>query len=265
MNTYETLAYQFNNALGGQYNILYNNNDSVEWDKIITDNVIHAVMTIQGGQVGKLSGLIVESKIANIAFAIPTDIEVFSQAIQDIEDKFTAFNQQVITLDSVEVQVGYNYRTDASYLGAINGVKYSLVTVNLTLLITDSIVFGNETTVTFNSLTIDGTTDDYDLEGIISVQTNNKFQFDPVVLSGSNGKITNYFNSKQASLVVNVTLIKNNGLHTLLFTNRFSNTTYSITVDEVLGQFTKSMEVSDFTVNSVVGNAVNCTIVFLEV
>lgn len=272
MNLYETLCFEFNNALGGNYLLSYNNNENTDWENIlknVQDDLIHAVLTISGGEVGNLNGYVVETKQAMLNFAIPT--EKLNEAIPNIEAVFTNYhtnlNDKVIVFeeDGTEyyVQISYNYRTDASGLNTFNGVTYSLVSVYLTFLITDSLVFSNEVVIT-----IDGT----ELKGVFSFTPSTKHTFESTVYLGAGGAVNNYCTSINTAYTIGFVFIKGNSLHAKLLSERTSDYSYSVSVtytgieynnNDITDSFT--MRVQDMTLTINAGDTVKANLVLLEV
>jgi len=272
MNLYETLCFEFNNALGGDYLLSYNNNENTDWENIlknVQDDLIHAVLTISGGEVGNLNGYVVETKQAMLNFAIPT--EKLNKAIPTIEAVFTEYHtdltKKVITYeeDGVEyyIQISYNYRTDASGLNTFNGVTYSLVSVYLTFLITDSLVFSNDVVITIGA---------NELKGVFSFIPSTKHTFESTVYLGAGGAVNNYCTSINTAYTIGFVFIKGNALHAQLLSERTSDSSYSVSVtytgiehnnNDITETFT--MRVQDMTLTINAGDTVKANLVLLEV
>jgi hypothetical protein len=66
MNKYEYLANQFQEKLGSNFNLVYNNDESIEWENILLDNMISGVMHVNSGGYDKVNGYAVSTQQVGI-------------------------------------------------------------------------------------------------------------------------------------------------------------------------------------------------------
>lgn len=263
MEIYEYLTNVFNERLGMDYNVVYNNNDNVKWDDILKDNMIHAVYGVDGGEMGKISSAYSESKTIHIDFAIPTDNDTFDKAVLNIDNTFKELNEALLSTGKIDVQIEYNYRTDASYLGAINGKKYCLVTVYLNVLLTDTLVFSNEVNIEIDNVL---------LEGVISATPTTKHENDKAIVGG---QVKGYNNNIQYSLTVDLVIKRENNLIAKLLYEKHQNKKYSVSVDYNIAYVedgankdiidTYEMHLTECTINAIMGDVLKLRLAFEEV
>ena len=104
-NKYEYLADKFQEKLGETFNLVYNNDEGIEWDKILIDDMINGVMHVNSGGYDKVNGYAVSTQQVSIQFMIPTNPEIFSVAIQQIEDIFKWFHNQMFEFNKEIIKV----------------------------------------------------------------------------------------------------------------------------------------------------------------
>ena len=75
-NKYEYLANEFQEKLGVNYNLVYNNDETIEWNDILIDNMISGVMHVNSGGFDKINGYSVSTQQLMIQFMIPTITEI---------------------------------------------------------------------------------------------------------------------------------------------------------------------------------------------
>ena len=75
-NKYEYLANEFQEKLGVNYNLVYNNDESIEWETILLNNMINGVMHVNSGGFDKINGYSVSTQQLMIQFMIPTNPEI---------------------------------------------------------------------------------------------------------------------------------------------------------------------------------------------
>lgn len=234
MNLYEFLANQFNNELGAKYLISYNNNLETDWDAILTDDICHGVLQIQNGQTGNVLGCVVETKGAILNIAIPLKStqeetnDILNEEIANIEHVFSQYQRDItkkfVDFEDTTVQIGYNYRADADILGTFKGITYALVSVYLTFLITDSVLYASEV-----SVTVGGSA----LGGVISWSSSINKEFDGSVQLNSSGVNAKKCipNNYGLSYKIDVVVLKNDLTVANLLLYKKSNTLYTLAIN----------------------------------
>lgn len=217
-NKYEYLAKEFQDSLGEQFNLVYNNDETIEWENILVENMISGVMHVNGGGYDKINGYSVATQQISIEFMIPTLPEVFSVAIQTIEDTFKAFHNQLYEFDSEVIKVIFNYITDGIRV-LVNGVDYAKVYVYLNLFSIENALLSNETTITI---------DNQQLKGVFHATYTNNHTADSIVRGAVSLVQSNSVNAIQVVLSVDLVAIKNDSLIIDLMSNANTNKVYSI-------------------------------------
>ena len=218
MNKYEYLANEFQEKLGEQFNLVYNNDETIEWENILTENMISSVMHVNSGGYDKVNGFAVTTQQISIQFMIPTQPDIFSVAIQNIEDTFKWFHNQNYEFSGEIVKVQFSYISDANRV-LVNGTDYATVYVYLNLLSLENALISNET-----SVNIDGVK----LKGIFHTTYSNNHTADGIVKANVSLVQTNNVNAIQQALSVDLVVIKNDELIEDLMANDNTNKTYNI-------------------------------------
>jgi hypothetical protein len=223
-NKYEYLANEFQEALGDNYNLVYNNDESIKWDKILLENMISGVMHVNSGGYDKVNGYAVSTQQVSLQFMIPTIPEIFSVAIQQLEDTFKAFHNRLYEFNNEVIKVLFNYMGDASKV-LVNGTDYATVYIYLNLFSIENALMSNET-----NINIDGKK----LNGIFHVTYSNNHTADSIVKGNVSLVQLNNVNAIQQSLSIDLVALKGDELIIDLMANVNKNVLYDISYDNGL-------------------------------
>ena len=223
-NKYEYLANEFQEALGDNYNLVYNNDESIEWENILIDNMINGVMHVNSGGYDKINGYAVSNQQVAIQFMIPTIPEIFSVAIQQIEDTFKAFHNRLYEFNNEIIKVLFNYISDANRI-LVNGIDYATVYIYLNLFSVESALMSNE-----SNINIDGKK----LNGIFHITYSNNHTADSIVKGNVSLIQLNNVNAIQQVLNVDLVVLKGDELILDLMANDGTNKIYNISYDNGL-------------------------------
>lgn len=252
MNKYEKLAEIFSEKLGPEYDIKYYENNEVQWENILMDHCIHGNMLISNGVTTKTAGSIIETQQVSINFAIPTELGIFSKAIQDIEDTFKALYGPICEYSGTIIAYSYNYRSDAAKK-VVNGEDYALVTIYATIISYDNAVLAYETKIKL---------DEQELNGVINIMYSSQHSTDGVVQGLSGPLQINYLNGISVALTVDILFRKDDSLHIDLMSNVDSNKEYM--VEYFNGFITRNykMAIIKFDETCVIGDIIKGQIIF---
>ena len=228
-NKYEYLANEFQEKLGVNYNLVYNNDETIEWENILIDNMISGVMHVNSGGFDKINGYSVSTQQLAIQFMIPTNPEIFSIAIQQIEDTFKWFHNQMFEFNNEMIKVLFNYISDANRV-LVNGVDYASVYVYINLFSVENALMSNETSILINGK---------ELNGIFHVTYSNNHTADSVVKGNVSLEQLNNVNAIQRALSVDLVVIKGDDLIIDLMENDLTNKIYDITYSNGMYNNTK--------------------------
>lgn len=223
-NKYEYLANEFQEKLGDKFNLVYNNDEAIEWDKILIDDMINGVMHVNGGGYDKINGYAVSTQQLAIQFMIPTAPAIFSEAIQQIEDIFKWFHGQLFEFGNEIIKVLFNYISDANRV-LVNGTDYASVYVYLNLFNVESAVMSNETNINING---------QKLNGVFHVTYSNNHTADSIVKGNVSLIQVNNVNAIQQALSVDLVVLKEDDLLLDLMLNDGTNKIYNISYDNGL-------------------------------
>ena len=221
MNKYEYLANEFQEKLGEQFTLVYNNDETIEWENILTENMISGVMHVNSGGYDNINGYSVGTQQLSIQFMIPTNPEIFSVAIQQIEDIFKWFHNQMFEFNKEMIKVLFNYISDASRV-LINGTDYATVYVYLNLFNVENALMSNKTSVII---------DDKKLKGVFHTTYSNNHTADSMVKGNVTLVQTNNVNAIQQVLSVDLVVIENDDLIIDIMTNANTNKLYNVSYD----------------------------------
>lgn len=223
-NKYEYLANEFQEKLGVNYNLVYNNDESIKWENILIDNMISGVMHVNSGGFDKKNGYSVSTQQLAIQFMIPTNPEIFSIAIQQIEDTFKWFHNQMFEFNNEMIKVLFNYISDANRV-LVNGVDYASVYVYINLFSVENALMSNESNINING---------EKLNGIFHITYSNNHTADSVVKGNVSLVQLNNVNAIQQALSVDLVVIKGDDLIIDLMNNVNDNKIYDISYDNGL-------------------------------
>lgn len=224
MNKYEYLANEFQEKLGEQFNLVYNNDETIEWENILAENMISGVMHVNSGGYDNINGYSVGTQQLSIQFMIPTVPEIFSSAIQQIEDIFKWFHNQMFEYDNEMIKVLFNYISDANRV-LVNGIDYATVYIYLNLFNVENALMSNETTILINNKT---------LKGVFHATYSNNHTADSIVKGNVSLIQLNNVNAIQQVLSIDLVVIKGDELIIDLMANDNSNKLYDISYDNGL-------------------------------
>lgn len=223
-NKYEYLANEFQEKLGVNYNLVYNNDETIEWENILIDNMISGVMHVNSGGFDKINGYSVSTQQLAIQFMIPTNPEIFSVAIQQIEDTFKWFHNQMFEFNNEMIKVLFNYISDANRV-LVNGVDYASVNVYINLFSVENALMSNESNININGVK---------LNGIFHITYSNNHTADSIVKGNISLVQLNNVNAIQQALSVDLVVIKGDDLIIDLMNNVNDNKIYDISYDNGL-------------------------------
>ena len=223
-NKYEYLANEFQEKLGVNYNLVYNNDESINWEDILIDNMISGVMHVNSGGFDKINGYSVSTQQLAIQFMIPTNPEIFSVAIQQIEDTFKFFHNQMYEFNNEMIKVLFNYISDANRV-LVNGVDYASVYVYINLFSVENALMSNESNININGKK---------LNGIFHITYSNNHTADSVVKGNVSLVQLNNVNAIQQALSIDLVVIKGDDLIIDLMNNVNENKIYDVSYDNGL-------------------------------
>ena len=223
-NKYEYLANEFQEKLGVNYNLVYNNDESIEWETILLNNMINGVMHVNSGGFDKINGYSVSTQQLMIQFMIPTNPEIFCIAIQQIEDTFKWFHNQMFEFNNEMIKVLFNYISDANRV-LVYGVDYASVYVYINLFSVENALMSNESNINING---------EKLNGIFHITYSNNHTADSVVKGNVSLVQLNNVNAIQQALSVDLVVIKGDDLIIDLMNNVNDNKIYDISYDNGL-------------------------------
>lgn len=221
MNKYEYLANEFQEKLGENYNVVYNNDETIDWNNILKENMISGVMHVNSGGYDNINGYSVGTQQLSIQFMIPTSLEIFSVAIQQIDDIFKWFHNHVFEFNSEIIRVRFDYMSDANRV-TINGTDYATVYIYINLLDVKNALMSNETSIMI---------DDKKLKGVFHTTYSNNHTADSMVKGNVSLIQTNNVNAIQQVLSVDLVVIENDDLILDIMTNANNNKLYNVSYD----------------------------------
>ena len=223
-NKYEYLANIFQEKLGETFNLVFNNDESIDWENIIIEDMTNGVMHVTGGGYDQINGYSVATQQLSIQFMIPTKLEIFSSAIQQIEDTFKGLHNHTFEFNGEIINVLFNYMSDANKV-LVNGTDYASIYIYLNLFNVKNALMSNETSVMIDNQT---------LKGVFHTTYSNSHTADGMVKGNESLVQVNSVNSIQQALSVDLVVIKGDNLIIDLMQNVNTNKIYSISYDNGL-------------------------------
>ena len=223
-NKYEYLANEFQEKLGIEYSVVYNNDETISWESILLNNMINGVMHVNSGGYEKMNGYSVSTQQISLQFMIPTEPEVFSVAVQQIEDTFKWFHNKSYEFNNEIIKVLFNYISDSNR-ALVNGTDYATFFVYLNLFSVESALMSSET-----SISIDGKK----LNGIFHTTYSNNHTADSIVKGNVSLIQLNNVNAIQQSLNIDLVVLKGDDLIVDLMVNANENKLYNVSYDNGL-------------------------------
>lgn len=252
MNKYEYLVNEFKEQLGENFNLVYNNDESIKWDDILLENMINGVVHVNSGNYDRINGYAVSTQQLSIQFMIPTDPAIFSVAIQTIEDTFKAYHNQIFEYNNETIKILYNYISDANRV-LVNGTDYATIYIYLNLFNVENALMSNETTILINNKT---------LKGVFHATYSNNHTADGIVKGNISLIQLNNVNAIQQVLSVDLVAIKGDELIIDLMANDNSNKLYDISYDNGLVTRTFKGYVVGLTEDGTFNDTLKAKIVF---
>ena len=218
MNKYEFLTEIFNQELGNNYNIVYHNDESIEWKNILIDNMIHGVLHATNGTFQKINGLNFSNQQLTINLMIPAQLDVFSEAVMTIEQVFKTLHNQVFEFENEQIQLMFNYISDSTKT-LINGVDYANIYVNISIFTFENAIMGNSANIEING---------QQLDGVIKASFSSIHTADGVVKANQDLIQKNRVNAIQRTLVVDCVVVADSQIITDLMRYDANDITYLV-------------------------------------
>jgi hypothetical protein len=259
-NKYEYLANEFQEKLGETFNLVYNNDESIEWENILIDNMINGVMHVNSGGYDKVNGYAVSTQQVSLQFMIPTIPEIFSVAIQQIEDTFKALHNQTYEFNNEIIKVLFNYMSDANRV-LVNGIDYATIYIYLNLFSVESALMSNESTINIG-YEFEGKPQSKTLNGIFHINYSNNHTADSIVKGNVDLIQRNNVNAIQQALTVDLVVLKGDDLILELMRNINTHKLYTITYDNWLVERTFKGYIVNYIEDGVFNDVLKIKIVF---
>lgn len=217
-NKYEYLANIFQEKLGETFNLVFNNDESIEWENIIIEDMTNGVMHVTGGGYDQVDGYSVSTQQLSIQFMIPTKVEIFSSAIQQIEDIFKGLHNHTFEFNGEIINVLFNYTSDANKV-LVNGTDYASIYIYLNLFCVQNALMSNSTEIIIN---------DQKFKGKFHANYTNTHTADGMVKGNESLVQVNSVNSIQQALSVDLVATENDALLEDIMANANLNKIYDI-------------------------------------
>ncbi len=218
MNKYEYIAQDISTVLGNNYDIKYYDNNPTKWADILKDDMIHGVLEVTGGQTTNASGIFIKVENLSIAMALPIELDKFSEAIQNIDDKIKEIHHKNIELNSEFIQISYVQTSNAQKI-TVSGTDYAMINVYLAITVYDKVILATD-----SSISIDNTL----LKGIINFSFKTNQTADGVVLGLDSPIQQNFINGIQVSLTIDLLFVSGDDLHLRLMKEATEKNEYEI-------------------------------------
>ena len=253
MNRYDFLCEQISLILGDVFDIKYFENEEKSWDEILTDDIIHGVMHVVGGNVSYIGKNIIKSEQLSIGLMIPLDDnELFSNAIM-LLDNLVKVNGITFEHEGDSITIYYNSRTDASR-STVNGKEYGFVSLNCSISIHNRIILSDKRKVVIN-----GT----ELEGMINCEYSIQHNSDGDV-NRNNIVASNTVNSIADSLSIDIVWRDNDALHYDLLYNALSIKEYTVSYFNGIFERIMKMQISFVSENSLQGDIIKGKLILIR-
>ena len=253
MNRYDFLCEQISLLLGDVFEIKYFENEEKSWDEIITDDIIHGVMHVVGGNVSYIGKNVIKSEQLSIGLMIPLDDnELFSSAIM-LLDNLVRVNGITFEYEGDSITLYYNSRSDASR-SAINGKEYGYININCSISIYNRVILSDK-----RKIVINGT----ELEGVINCEYAIQHNADGDV-NRNNIITTNTVNSISDSLSIDIVWRDNDNLHYDLLSNALTIKDYAISYFNGYFERTMKMQISFVSENSLQGDILKGKLILIR-
>ena len=251
MSKYHYLTEIFNNELGVNYNLVFHNDESIEWKDILVDNIIHGVMHVTSGTFQKINGLTFNNQQIGLNFMIPSQLDIFSAALQNIEMTFKKLHNSVYEYEGEQIRIAFNYMSDSTKT-LVNGVDYASVFVYLNLFSFENALMGNEATVSVDGINI---------SGLIKAAFNNIHTSDGFVKQSSPIQ-HNRVNGIQKTLTINCVMVKNDAVLLKLYQDEDNDVTYNVVYNNGIKVRTNQMYLIQLTEDLVINDTAKIQITF---
>lgn len=252
MNRYEYVADLFSEMLGTKYDIKYYDNNEKKWEDILIDDMIHGNMLVTGGETTKAAGATIETQQLSITFALPMELNAFSEAIQTIEDSLKALYGPIGSYSGFVLSYSYAYRSDAVKL-SVKGTDYAMVTVYGMLISYDNAVLSTEAKVKLNN---------EKLEGVIAAIYSNQHATEGQIHGFESLEQRNYMIGISAMLTIDLIFRKDDALHLDIMSNIDTDKKYSVDYYNGLVTRTYDMMIIKYDENVVMGDVLKGQVVF---
>lgn len=246
MNKYEYLAEKFVEQLGDKFNLVYNNDESLMWEDILIDNMINGVMHVNSGSYEDMNGFQIETQQLALQFMIPTEINIFSSAVQQIEDTFKSLHNYKFEYEGKVIQILYNYNSDTAKV-LVNGTDYATMYVYLNLLQVTNAMLSNSSYVK-----VDGAK----LQGVFHINYSNTHTADSIVKGNVSLQQVNNVNAIQEVISVDLVAMQNDAMLVDILSKCRTNKIYY--VEYYNGMFSRNYDA--YVVNVVEDGVFNDTL-----
>ena len=230
MLIYNKIIEAFEEALGPEYIIEYNNNEAFNWADVLPEELTetcYGILRQDSGEDRYIGDQTIKIDSMHISFAIANTKEAFENFIGKIEYIRESLNNQIITLDENSTQfckILTGYRSDGA-LERVNGKDWILTDFYFQVQTYSSIYTSNNRIFAFK-VTTSGETNYVPLKGILNTIYDCNKQFDSYVSGYNNPKANNTLNNYQQQFIVELVPSSDDSMLSTLLTNHTSDTNY---------------------------------------
>lgn len=232
MNKYEYLANKFIEELGIKFNLVFNNDEALAWEDILLEpsEMVSGVMHVNSGNYENTNGIEVETQQIALQFMIPTEINIFSEAVQTIEDTFKSLHNYTFEYEGKMIKLLFNYISDTAKV-LINGTDYATMYVYLNLWQVSNAMLSNNSYVKVNGSK---------LQGVFAINYSNVHTADSIVKGNVSLKQVNNVNAIQETISVDLVAIANDTMMVDIISNSSTHKVYSI--EYYNGMFSRTID-----------------------
>lgn len=254
LNKYDDLAKQLESLLGNNFNIKYYANLSVDWEKIIIDDMVHGCIKVLGGSNQSVREY--KTTTTEVGLTLMIQEEAYADTIDLVNNSLLGIDKQFLLLGEEYNQFIYGYQAD---LGQVyyNGNKYNSVTFNFSLITFDNLFLGDSQTI---SITIGG--ESKQLLGMTGINYKCQCSYDGTV--NYTGLQKNYLSSINEVLTIDGLVVKDDAARKYVKQHLKDNTTFTISYFDGEDTITMTAKLVSYDANGISGNTIKYQIALIQ-
>ena len=268
MLIYTKLIEVFEEALGPEYLLQYNNNEDFNWSEVLPENVaenVYGVLRQDSGEDRFIGDQTIKLDSMHISFAIPNAKEKFTRFVEKIEEIRDSLNNVVGELSQTQFfKILTGGRTDG-VKERINGSDWVLTELYFQVQTYTSIYTSSNRIFEFKTGTVNNVDQYTSLKGILNTVYDLTKQFDSYVAGIDEPMARNKVNNIQKKFIVELVPSSDDTVLSSILTNQTSNDYWTLKYSDGIFTTTSAVYLAQVNEQCITGDIFKLQLTFVNI